>query len=610
MPSEMGQGHILRLLRYLPHVVVATLLVAALPVLIAWELESAGLIGSTVGLAAVAIGFALAFSWAGRVLWERWRGSGDLVFGELMIWGWLRRLWIERRLANAVNLLGLSGDEREQTLGSMSSEQKVKLLEQLAVALEARDPYTHGHSRRVARHATMIAEKMGLPAAEVDRIRTAAALRDVGEIDTPDEVLHKPSSLSAEEFDIVRQHPVRGAQMAYELGDPELANIVLHHHERLDGNGYPQGLSGDEIPLGARIIAVADTFDAITSARPYRPAKAHKAALDIVRWEAGTQLDPDAVEAFCSYYSGMRPVVIWHGAMSVPERLLVPVFGDLNAAGGALSTAKVMAAAAATAATGAAALEMPVLERDTPLPRGAAAIMAEAVRPPAVPIAYVPPEHGAGLAATNGSATRHHAAPGQVGGAGAGRPQVGSGGWQVNGAPAESAVPSPVAPVTDDGEAGSYPPPIPDDSVPPTGSDEGGGAGGQGGSGGGQGQRGEGGRKDQHGSSGPGGNGHGQGNGQGQGSGQGQGNGQSGGQNQGQGGGQNQGQGQGNGSGPQLDPGRPADKEPGGSGGQDGNGPNDQDGGQGPADKPDKPDDPGRPDDPDTPVPPPQVPAT
>src|SRR5690348_4668252 len=137
------------------------------------------------------------------------------------------------------------------------------MLTELAEALEAGDPYTRNHSRRVARYASMVAERLGLSAEEVDRIRTAAMVHDVGKVRTPIEVLHKPGRLTEEEYAIIKAHPVDGAHLVEALGDDRLTAIVRHHHERLDGRGYPDGLSGEEIPLGARIIAVADTFDAI-----------------------------------------------------------------------------------------------------------------------------------------------------------------------------------------------------------------------------------------------------------------------------------------------------------------------------------------------------------
>jgi hypothetical protein len=137
------------------------------------------------------------------------------------------------------------------------------------------------------------------------------------------------------------------------LGDAELTAIVRHHHERLDGTGYPDRLAGDTIPLGARIIAVADTFDAITSARPYRGASAHKKAIDILATEAGTQLDPAAVRAFDSCYAGRRPVALWAGLTNALQRLAWWLTGGLTAASTA-SVAPLIAVAAASGAISAA----------------------------------------------------------------------------------------------------------------------------------------------------------------------------------------------------------------------------------------------------------------
>ena len=232
------------------------------------------------------------------------------------------------------------------------------MLKELAAALEAGDPYVRGHSRRVARYATMIAVRMGLPPEEVDRIRTAAAVHDVGKVRTPIEVLHKPGRLTDEEYAVIKEHPVDGAHLVEALGDDGITAIVRHHHERLDGCGYPSGLSGEEIPLGARIVAVADTFDAITSARPYRSASPHRKALDILSKEAGTQLDADAVRAFRACYTGRRPFALWLTLLGFPQRLSTSLGNGTTAS--AVSLSKVMVAASTVAvAGGAAASTMP-----------------------------------------------------------------------------------------------------------------------------------------------------------------------------------------------------------------------------------------------------------
>ena len=298
---------------YFPRVVLATLVVTVLPGLVAAALQATGAISGWLPSAGVAVVLSMALAAVGSVWWARRPASRDIVFADLMLWGWLRRVRTERRLASARWLLGRSAD--------LDPASKAALLERLSGALESRDLYTHGHSRRVTRHSYRIARQLGLPAADAARIRTAAALHDVGKIETPRDVLNKPGRLSDKEFATIKRHPVDGARMVEALDDDELTAIVRHHHERLDGGGYPDGLVGGAIPLGARVIAVADTFDALTSNRPYRAGCRHKKALDILRAEAGTQLDPDAVAAFLSYYSGRRALPWWSAVAAAPGRL-------------------------------------------------------------------------------------------------------------------------------------------------------------------------------------------------------------------------------------------------------------------------------------------------
>ena len=164
------------------------------------------------------------------------------------------------------------------------------------------------------------------------KVRTAAATHDVGKVHTPREVLTKPGRLTDAEYEIVKKHPGDGAAMVAEMGDPEITAMVRHHHERLDGSGYPDGLAAGDIPLGARIIAVADTFDAMTSGRPYRAACKHKKALDVLSGEAGTRLDPVAVAAFLRYYSGKRSVAWSALFIDAPPRLISWVGGFFQGA--------------------------------------------------------------------------------------------------------------------------------------------------------------------------------------------------------------------------------------------------------------------------------------
>jgi putative nucleotidyltransferase with HDIG domain len=232
----------------------------------------------------------------------------------------------ERRLSAALALLHGAG-----VTGELTGGRRAQLLSELAAELEARDPWTHGHSRRVAAHAVAIAVQMGLSERQVAIVRAAAVLHDVGKINTPRAVLHKPARLTQVELGLIELHPVDGAEIVSSLGNPELTAIVRHHHERLDGSGYPDRLRGNEIPLGARIVAVADTFDAITSTRPYRPARTHDRALQILEEEAGTRLDPVGVSAFCAHYREHRPRPLWNHRrrmiQAAEELSMAPRFG-------------------------------------------------------------------------------------------------------------------------------------------------------------------------------------------------------------------------------------------------------------------------------------------
>jgi putative nucleotidyltransferase with HDIG domain len=170
----------------------------------------------------------------------------------------------------------------------------------LVVALEARHKYTEGHSLRVAEHAALLAGVLGLPRAACEQTRIAALLHDLGKVGVHDAILDKPSRLTPGEWAIMRRHPGLGARILGSLGFlAEESRIVLHHHERPDGTGYPDGLSGESIPLASRIIAVADAFDAMRSLRSYRPVLPLEVAMAELRRGAGPQFDALLVEAFC-----------------------------------------------------------------------------------------------------------------------------------------------------------------------------------------------------------------------------------------------------------------------------------------------------------------------
>ena len=169
-----------------------------------------------------------------------------------------------------------------------------ELLEFMVKALEARDPYTSGHSRRVADVATVIARSLELGPAQIERVRVAALLHDVGKIhESFAPILSKPGALTDEEWGLLRTHPSLGADLVATLSDlRDLVGPVRHHHERWDGRGYPDGLAGDSIPLAARIIALADTLDAMLSDRPYRTALTADEVRREFRRHSGTQFDP------------------------------------------------------------------------------------------------------------------------------------------------------------------------------------------------------------------------------------------------------------------------------------------------------------------------------
>jgi len=189
----------------------------------------------------------------------------------------------------------------------------------LAAALDARDPYTAGHSERVSALSVLIARQLSLSEAEVDIIRLGALLHDIGKIGVADHILRKPGALSADEFEQIRRHPGLGARILRKVPflEPHLAIVELHH-ERPDGKGYPFGLLGDNIPLDARIVHVADAFDAMTSARAYRPARAASVALVELQRYSGSQFDPASVDA-------LRDALAQ--SSSVPERQLQALLG-------------------------------------------------------------------------------------------------------------------------------------------------------------------------------------------------------------------------------------------------------------------------------------------
>jgi len=168
----------------------------------------------------------------------------------------------------------------------------------LVAAIEAKDEYTRGHSERVTEYALTMARHFDLKDDRINTLELAGFLHDIGKIAVPESILHKPGRLTDEEFEVIKQHPRTGHDILRQMeGTEALAEVVLHHHERWDGKGYPEGLTGSDIPLLSRLLAVADTFDAMGSKRPYRDRIVQSAVLDEIKRNAGSQFDPEVAEA-------------------------------------------------------------------------------------------------------------------------------------------------------------------------------------------------------------------------------------------------------------------------------------------------------------------------
>lgn len=169
----------------------------------------------------------------------------------------------------------------------------------LVVAIEMKDPYTKGHADRVSHYALEIGQALDLSSAQLQSLWLAGILHDIGKLAIPEQILTKPAKLSDKEWDIIQGHPSIGASIVDVIEDATIVDGVRYHHECYDGTGYPEGLAGEAIPLVARILSVADAYDAMTSTRSYRNALCDQFALDELRAKAGSQFDPYVVEAFC-----------------------------------------------------------------------------------------------------------------------------------------------------------------------------------------------------------------------------------------------------------------------------------------------------------------------
>jgi HD-GYP domain-containing protein (c-di-GMP phosphodiesterase class II) len=213
-------------------------------------------------------------------------------------------LWSRTEIGELAHTFNTMSDELERFVEDLkrAAEENRELfmgsIQMLAGAVDEKDPYTRGHSDRVTRYSLLIAKQMNLPAGFLEILQISAQLHDVGKIGIEDHILKKPGALTAEEFEVMKTHTTKGANILRPVTQlAEMLPGIELHHEALDGRGYPYGLQGEQIPLLARVIAVADTFDALTTNRPYQKEHTPEQALQIIRNLAGKRLDPTAVEA-------------------------------------------------------------------------------------------------------------------------------------------------------------------------------------------------------------------------------------------------------------------------------------------------------------------------
>jgi len=224
----------------------------------------------------------------------------------------LRKKDLERQLADYRT--NLEQKVKEQT--DVINSNYVRFIDSLIRTLEAKDFYTRGHSQRVTRISVAIAEELGMAGQELENLYRASVLHDLGKIGVKEAILNKPGRLTEEEFLEIFRHP----EKAVEILEPidyykPLFPAILHHHEKFDGTGYPKHLAGKDIPFASRIMAIADTFDAMTSTRAYRKALPVSDAITEIRRCSGTQFDPDIVPAFIA----CQPKIVIPGDVSLPE---------------------------------------------------------------------------------------------------------------------------------------------------------------------------------------------------------------------------------------------------------------------------------------------------
>jgi putative nucleotidyltransferase with HDIG domain len=228
---------------------------------------------------------------------EIWIGTAAVFF---LLWGLLVILARSasstlRRQTTALRERSVALSESYQRL----EESSLEAIESLNATVEAKDPYTAGHSNRVQRIALSVGQELGMTVKELDALRFGSLFHDIGKIAIPDVLLTKPDRLTADEYELMKRHSAEGARIVSKFGRlRESVPIIRHHHERWDGRGYPDGLAEDEIPLAAAVAGLADAWDAMTIERPYQRALSAEEALEEVRACRGTQFVPAVVDAF------------------------------------------------------------------------------------------------------------------------------------------------------------------------------------------------------------------------------------------------------------------------------------------------------------------------
>jgi putative nucleotidyltransferase with HDIG domain len=291
-------------------------------------------------LGAVGTISAVTLTMVGLVHWRRWRLSGDgiqlalvlasLLAAEAQLSMRFGRLWhLSWWDYHVLLLLGfgstvyvllrsyMRAQDRRLDLAHVFQRSPLahitrgypEALRVLVAAVEARDSYTRGHSKRVTELSLDVGQKLGLRDDKLRQLVWGAELHDIGKIGIPDYIMQKPGALTPEERSMIEQHPVIGWEIASKVSSlQEVLEVVRHHHERIDGTGYPDRLSGEDIPPLARIVAVADVWDALTSDRAYRPAWPHEKALEVMREGRGTQFDEGCLDAFLEVMARHEPV--------------------------------------------------------------------------------------------------------------------------------------------------------------------------------------------------------------------------------------------------------------------------------------------------------------